>query len=223
MQKIVLGAALVVLVGTISAVGYWAIRPEAAVTQACSGLRSVDSFDIELTYTLDETALGVRETVIFMELEGDLSRSVYRQYLDGVESPLVNGEIIDYANMQWYSRLGDDPWNTGILNKDSAFPRSRDSICPDLTDASVTLIGNDTVNGQTVRKYSYATESLFDWYVWVDANGWLIQVESTHLPVSGALAQSGQSGDRFDPGFDAVATVSGRGEANSISIPQVGQ
>ena len=59
---------------------------------------------------------------------------------------------------------------------------------------------------------------LNDWYFWIDSNGWLIKVESTKLGARAArTAQSGGAELR------ASATISGRGEANTITIPSVGQ
>ena len=156
---------------------------------------------------MHETVLGKIQTVVSIEHAGDLRRTVSRKYKDGVAAPGQLESIEDYAERKLYTRLHDEPWETIELEEDLVFPSSKDSICPDLSDATVTLIGDDTVNGRPARKYSREGRA-FDWYFWIDSNGWLVQVEKTELA---------------DLGFDVVGTISGRGEPNNIAVPQVSQ
>lgn len=230
MRKVLASALAVVAIGALAFMSFLVFWPdevptaEALVTQACADMQAVGSFDMQITMTLANTSLGLLQAKTFLEYSGDLVHSFDREYKDGVEVGEAVEVVVDYANDRRYWRLGNAPWKTSALpDREPEFPYSKEAICPDLTDAAVTLVGDDTVNGTAARKYSYASrKQAFDWFFWIDSNGWLIQVESTKLD-AGATGAAGQSGPGTSPGFDSTATISGRGEANSITIPQVGQ
>ncbi len=212
-------------VAIIVAVALWLSVPDAAPTaeptmkQACTELEATESFDMRIVYWGD-TPRGRNEMVDSIEFSGNLKRYTHTASLAGVSSGITSVTIVDTVNRTSYVRdRFTNEWKAVQYTGEAKFPHTRDSICPDLADALVTFIGEETIDGQQTRKYSYETVTkLFDWFFWIDANGWLIKAESTKLGAQAAIAA--QSGG---PELHASATISGRGEPNTITIPTVGQ
>ena len=225
MTRIVVGALTVAALSVLAALAFWVLWPnealtaEAAVAQACAAIEAEDSFDIRLVHWGD-TPRGRYEMVSNIEFSGNLKRYTHTESMAGVSSGITSVTIVDTVNRTSYMRdRFTNEWKAVQHSGEEKFPHTRDSICPDLTGAAVTFIGEETIDGQQTRKYSYETVTkLFDWYFWIDSNGWLIKVESTKLGARAArTVQSGGAELR------ASATISGRGEANTITIPSVGQ
>ncbi len=228
MLRIIIGATIVALAGITAAIIFWVALPgeapfdstaEAAVAEACATLDATDSFDSHIRLRTRETKYGVIEFVSDVQFSGDLKRTLGVAKVGGKQEGPVVEEIMDMANKKRYWRnVGDSEWKTADVVRESEFPYTKESLCPDLTDASVTFVGDDTVNGVATRKYSYESKTkLLDWYFWVDSSGWLVQIESTKLDPPGATGQSAED----ELGIYATATLSGRGEPNIIEVPQV--
>ena len=225
MRETAIGALALLGVAAVVPLAFWLVNlrsaptAEAAVAQACAAIEAEDSFDIRLVHWGD-TPRGRYEMVSSIEFSGNLKRYTHTESMAGVSSGITSVTIVDTVDRTSYMRdRFTNEWKAVQYSGEEKFPHTRDSICPDLTDASVTFIGEETIDGQQTRKYSYETVTkLFDWYFWIDSNGWLIKVESTKLGARAArTVQSGGAELR------ASATISGRGEANTITIPTVGQ
>ena len=117
-----------------------------------------------------------------------------------------------------YWRKSTGEWQSTAMNRKDPFPFSRESLCPDLDSiGSVAFQGEETIGGVVLRRYALDTTG-FDWLVWIDSEGWLSQVRMVRLDPGAAAA-----GETAAEGLDITASISGRGEANTVTIPQVGQ
>lgn len=218
MRKVIAGAAGTALVGVLAFVVLLAVVP-AAKAQPCHEQDAVRSWDMHYELESNETRLGIIRNFSQIEYSADLKRSIDKWYLGDQQTSPPFETITDMANRKQYWRTGGEEWESAGYEGDPKFPRTTESICPDLANELVTFIGDDTIDGKPTRKYSYETETkLFDWYFWVDSSGWLIKGESTRLPPG---PDSKAIEDKT--GLYGTFIVTNRGEPNKITIPQADQ
>ena len=162
-----------------------------------------------------DTALGLMNIVTDTEFSAGLKRYTGTHYMAGQKSDMVDITLEDTVSRTTYhydDRFGE--WRTSTYPAESEFPHTPGSICPDLTDARVAFIGNDTVDGISARKYSYTSDrKIFDWYFWVDSSGWLIKGDSISPPPE----------ERTTTDLYSTFTVTSRGEPINITLPRVDQ
>ncbi len=218
MRKIIFGAGGTALVGVLAFVVLLAVVP-AAEAQPCHEQDAVRSWDMHYELESKETRLGRLLTISQIEYSTDLKRIIDTSYLGDQQTGPPTESIMDMANRKQYWRTEGEEWSVSSYEGEIRFPRTTESICPDLANALVTFIGDDTIDGKPTRKYSYETETkLFDWYFWVDSSGWLIKGESTRLPPG---PDSKAIEDKT--GLYGTFIVTNRGEPNKITIPQADQ
>ncbi len=192
---------IAITIGLAALVWLWVGYPSLTEAQSvCESEDPVQDYDVQIV----TRGKDLPEIKVASRVSGRKSHTTTEQ--DGVVSLEV---IYDGSNLVFMRYGGaerfdkqevEDASNFDVGAQD--FPMGGASLCPDVEALGAEYIETDTIG----KKYQFKGVEEKDTHaLWIDDDGWLIQVESYH----GLLSE----------GFSMLTTISGRGEENRITTP----
>ncbi len=208
------------------------VDAQAAVQEACSNPDARESFDagIEIDGPGRSIEYGIRVSGDDYHIAGNIRISTE----SGLSPYDGKFEIIEHESI-YYTKEADQGWQIVSGEDPGLFLTQFGDLCPDLSQNPIRSLGEDTIDGKSVRRFSASTSNpqgsidggpdiQYTWDFWIEPSGLLVRsrVVSTHQSngSSGTRAGSGGSADATTS-ITITSTISSIGEPNVITAPTI--